>query len=379
MHNFQIEAKRNVEKSDTESVSRMSELESTKEQLLKEHEAIKKRFDQLLVRERSAREEIRELKGKLLKKFVCFFLLQRIYVIFFIFRPILSARSDKSERSIKEQLQKKINSLENEIVELKENLARQISINESHRVKISQDFERWNRQKHYQQLSEKLKNKLKAKEADFEKLQETCAGYRILIERLEREKYNLENKIKNLKAGATQHSNNEIEILRLENMRLISENETLCSRLEMQQHHSGGLGAAMLQEKLEGQERKIAILELSAKVRIKMRRPKFLQFILTVLNLTKFLQSAQELCPNFPFSSVKLFSHLTEFRTSLRSRTKLFLFGSSQNAFLKQKTCKRGKNKIVKSNQMKALSEPIHRSCFFGRNCHLLGFQWKPQ
>jgi peptidoglycan hydrolase CwlO-like protein len=74
-----------------------------------------------------------------------------------------------------------------------------------------------------------------------------------------------------LKAGATQHSNNEIEILRLENMRLISENETLCSRLEMQQHHSGGLGAAMLQEKLEGQERKIAILELSAKGTVEVR------------------------------------------------------------------------------------------------------------
>jgi hypothetical protein len=78
MHNFQIEAKRNVEKSDTESVTRVSELESTKEQLLKEHEAIKKRFDQLLVRERSAREEIRELKGKLLKKFVRFFVAKNL-------------------------------------------------------------------------------------------------------------------------------------------------------------------------------------------------------------------------------------------------------------------------------------------------------------
>ncbi|XP_044259542.1 centrosomal protein of 290 kDa-like isoform X2 [Tribolium madens] len=247
------EARKNVEKFDSESSSKVSELESTKEQLLKEHEAIKKRFDQLLVRERTAREEIRELKGKLLKK------------------PILSARSDKSEKSIKEQLQRKVTSLENEILELKDKLTTQISINEGHRVKIAQNFERWNKQKHFQQLSEKLKNKLKAKEADFEKLQETCAGYRILIERLEREKYNLENKIRNMKTGTAQHINHEIEMLKLENMKLISENEALTSKLEMQQYHSGGLGAAMLQEKLEGQERKIAILELSSKGSVEVR------------------------------------------------------------------------------------------------------------
>ncbi|XP_015840436.1 centrosomal protein of 290 kDa isoform X2 [Tribolium castaneum] len=247
------EARKNVEKFDSESSSKVSELESTKEQLLKEHEAIKKRFDQLLLRERTAREEIRELKGKLLKK------------------PILSARSDKSEKSIKEQLQKKVTSLENEIVELKDKLATQISVNEGHRVKIAQNFERWNKQKHFQQLAEKLKNKLKAKEADFEKLQETCAGYRILIERLEREKYNLENKIRSMKSGTAQHINHEIEMLKLENMKLISENEALASKLEMQQHHAGGLGAAMLQEKLEGQERKIAILELSSKGSVEVR------------------------------------------------------------------------------------------------------------
>ena len=145
-------------------------------------------------------------------------------------------------------------------------------------MKISQDFERWNKQKHYQQLSEKLKAKLKAKEGDFEKLQETCAGYRSLIERLEREKYNLEIKIRNLKSGTTQQSSAEIEMLKLGNMKLMLENETLTSKLEMQQHHSGGLGAAMLQEKLEAQERKIAILELSNKV--SETRCKFIKIVL---------------------------------------------------------------------------------------------------
>lgn len=183
------------------------------------------------------------------------------------YRPILSARSDKTEKSVKEQLQKKVSSLEKENEELKQSLAQQISFNEAHRLKASDDFNRWNKQKYYQQLSDKLKTKLTSKEADFEKLQESCAGYRILIERIEREKYNLEIKIKNLKSNNINYSNTELEMLRLENLKLISENEALTSRLEMQHHHSGGLGAAMLQEKLEAQERKITILELAAKVR----------------------------------------------------------------------------------------------------------------
>lgn len=90
---------------------------------------------------------------------------------------------------------------------------------------------------------------------------------RLLIERLEREKYNLENRIKSLKtANAIPDSARELEILKIENMKLLEDLKNLNSRLELQQHHSGALGAAMMQEKLESQERKIAILELSAKV-----------------------------------------------------------------------------------------------------------------
>lgn len=51
-------------------------------------------------------------------------------------------------------------------------------------------------------------------------------------------------------------------------MKLLEDLRNLNSKLEMQQHHSGALGAAMMQDKLECQERKIAILELTAKVSI---------------------------------------------------------------------------------------------------------------
>lgn len=177
------------------------------------------------------------------------------------------ARTDKTDKSIKEQLQKKVSALENEIIELKEKLHEQIAINDCHKVKISDDFDRWKKQKYWQQNVEKMKNKLKEKDMEMEKLQNTCSGYRMLIERLEREKHNLENRIKALKQTNLGSINvQENEVLKMENVKLLTEIDTLQSKLKMQQHHSGGLGAAMLQEKLEAQERKIAILEVSSKV-----------------------------------------------------------------------------------------------------------------
>lgn len=178
-------------------------------------------------------------------------------------------RADKSEKSIKEQLQKKVSILESEIDELKVKLNEQIAINDCHKVKISDDFDRWKKQKNFQQSMEKMKNKLKEKDMELDRLQNTCSGYRILIERLEREKHNLENRIKSLKQSNVNTINlNEIEMLKMENVKLSSEIDNLTSKLKMQQLHAGGLGAAMLQEKLEAQERKIAILEVSSKVRV---------------------------------------------------------------------------------------------------------------
>jgi len=64
----------------------------------------------------------------------------------------------------------------------------------------------------------------------------------------------------------TAASDKHIKALELENGKLQAEVATLQSKLEMQQHHAGGLGAAMLQERLEAQQRHIAVLELTKKV-----------------------------------------------------------------------------------------------------------------
>ncbi|CAH0553139.1 unnamed protein product [Brassicogethes aeneus] len=232
---------------------KLTNLESTNETLQKENELLRKKYEQLMQRERNIREEVRELKGQLMKK------------------PIISAKSDKSEKSIKDQLQRKISTLENEIIQLKENLSAQIAINETHKVKSDEDFERWKKLKYWQQTTEKLKSKLNEKDLKLTRLQQTTSGYRMLIERLEREKHNLENRIKNLKTDCNKSNDETIEMLRIENMKLLAENQSLISKLEISQHHAGGLGVSLLQEKLEGQERKIAVLEVSAKGSVEVR------------------------------------------------------------------------------------------------------------
>ncbi|KAK9884908.1 hypothetical protein WA026_009146 [Henosepilachna vigintioctopunctata] len=237
--------------SENEFLSKLADMEKIREQAAKENDALKKRFETLLRRERSAREEIRDLKGQLLKS-----------------KTSASARPERGERSLKDQLQKKNAALEEEIVRLKNELAAQVAVNESHRVKISEDFDRWKKQKQSQQIIERLRAKLNEKEAEMEKKDQTCSGYRSLIDRLEREKHNLENRIKAMKNNVNifaMGNTQQTEALTAENIKLSAEIEELKAKLEIQQRHAGGLGAVMLQEKLEAQERKLAVLELSGK------------------------------------------------------------------------------------------------------------------
>lgn len=68
--------------------------------------------------------------------------------------------------------------MENDVESLKSALTEQISINETHKVQAAEDFDKWKKMKHWQQTADKLKNKLKEKEVEFEKLQQTSVGYR---------------------------------------------------------------------------------------------------------------------------------------------------------------------------------------------------------
>lgn len=60
--------------------------------------------------------------------------------------------------------------------------------------------------------------------------------------------------------------NGKLEKLTGEKKALEEEVTALKEKLELQMRHEGGIGAAMLHEKLEAQERKLAVLELASQV-----------------------------------------------------------------------------------------------------------------
>ncbi|KAF5299147.1 hypothetical protein FQA39_LY02320 [Lamprigera yunnana] len=247
---MRLETKRSFEKSDSSVSPKVSDLEATNDQLVKDNELLKKKYEQIFLRERQAKEEVYSLKEQLLKK------------------P-LSGRSDKSEKE--EKYQKRIKNLETENEDLKDKLQKQMILSEAHRVTVAEDFEKWKKQKYWQQSAEKLKVKLQEKIEEYDKLNQTCSGYKILIERLEREKHVLENKIKVLRTTESGTISKRIDALHAENDRLTDENETLNEKLHIRKHHSGSLGAAMLEEKLQTQEKKIAVLELTNKCNPEVR------------------------------------------------------------------------------------------------------------
>ncbi|CAG9760704.1 unnamed protein product [Ceutorhynchus assimilis] len=241
--------KREGEKTDKKSLNLNSD-----KHMNKEIDTLRSKYKEMVDREKVLKDDLKVLTEKLSKQ------------------SNSSVRSQKSERTVKEQLQKKIKSLEDKIKDLNEQLAHEQILNENHRLSASEDYEKWKKQKYWQENCEKYKNKFQASEEELLKMREACKGYRLIIDRLEKEKLHLENRNKSLKSDQRNLiSDQENALLKEENDQLISKLEALQAKIDMLQHGSGALGAALMQEKLEGQERKIAVLELSAKGTIEVR------------------------------------------------------------------------------------------------------------
>lgn len=66
---FQNEAKRQIDRSHQSLTPKLSELESSNEQIIKEYEGLKKRHERLVGQEKNARDEIRLLREKVLKRY----------------------------------------------------------------------------------------------------------------------------------------------------------------------------------------------------------------------------------------------------------------------------------------------------------------------
>lgn len=153
--------------------------EATNRVLKTQLEAMKRQITSIQQREKQAREMIKTLKNQLIR------------------RPVISIKSDKRPTTAREeQLQKKVHDLENELLEVKDELRRQTNINDNKKAKNAAELGLWDKQKRYQEMSEKLKAKLTEKEIDFERMKANFQIAKNNITRLERERTLLENKMK---------------------------------------------------------------------------------------------------------------------------------------------------------------------------------------
>lgn len=225
----------------------LNRADATNRVLKTQLEALKRQVTSIQQREKQAREMIKTLKNQLIR------------------RPVISVKSDKHpSTSREEQLQKKVSELENELLEVKDDLRRQTNINDNKKAKNAAELGLWDKQKRYQELSEKLKAKLTEKEIDFERMKANFQIAKNNITRLERERAMLENK---LKSGRYLH-----------NVNVAQQNH--CPHCNHQKHPiaetpttaTSDIGSEMshelisaLKSRIESQQRRIIALELDGK------------------------------------------------------------------------------------------------------------------
>ncbi|XP_055606645.1 centrosomal protein cep290 [Uranotaenia lowii] len=133
-------------------------------------EALKRQILSIQQREKQSRDLVKTLKNQLIK------------------RPVIAMKPDRTTTPREDQLARKVQMLETELHDTKEELRKQISINESRRAKNAAELDLWNKQKRWQQIAEKLKLQLRERELELEKLKVHFNTAKTTIVRMEREK-----------------------------------------------------------------------------------------------------------------------------------------------------------------------------------------------
>ncbi|EAT42669.1 AAEL005809-PA, partial [Aedes aegypti] len=148
-------------------------------------EALKRQILSIQQREKQSRDLVKTLKNQLIK------------------RPVISMKPDRVPTPREEQLARKLQQLETELLDTKDELRKQININENRRAKNAAELDLWNKQKRWQQMAEKLKVQLKEREVELDKLKVHFNSAKNTIVRLEREKAILEGRsIRGSSAGS---------------------------------------------------------------------------------------------------------------------------------------------------------------------------------
>ena len=212
-------------------------------------EALKRQITNIQQREKQAREMIKTLKNQLIR------------------RPVISVKGDKRPNSQRdEQLQRKVQELDSELLDVKDELRRQININDNKRAKNAAELGLWDKQKRYQEMSEKLKVKLTEKEIDCERMKANLQIAKNNIMRLEKEKTMFENRMKSGRyLTSTGVGNNFCETCnaaaRDTPVTLVG-SEMSSTMINAGNHHEL---VNVLKSRVESQQRRIITLELEGK------------------------------------------------------------------------------------------------------------------
>lgn len=214
-------------------------------------EALKRQITNIQQREKQAREMIKTLKNQLIR------------------RPVISVKGDKRPNSQRdEQLQRKVQELDSELLDVKDELRRQININDNKRAKNAAELGLWDKQKRYQELSEKLKVKLTEKEIDCERMKANLQIAKNNITRLEKEKTMFENRMKSgryLSGAGVGHNSycGTCNVAAQRDTPLTSATSETGSSMINDGNHNEMVN--VLKSRIESQQRRIISLELEGK------------------------------------------------------------------------------------------------------------------
>ncbi|KAL7306503.1 hypothetical protein TKK_0001202 [Trichogramma kaykai] len=152
--------------------SRRSDYDSTQTHI----ENLRKQLQAHIEKEKSYKNEITELQQQLSRRYMA----------------IKTQEKKASKREL--QLERKVKELEEELYEAKELLDRHFIAMQAKRAKTAEDLGLWEKLKNWQKAAERLKEKLREKTEECQKLQQNHDKLRNLIACMEREKWFLRGK-----------------------------------------------------------------------------------------------------------------------------------------------------------------------------------------
>ncbi|XP_058789831.1 centrosomal protein cep290-like isoform X2 [Phymastichus coffea] len=195
------------------------------EQLHSQVDNLRKQLHGASDRERSYKSEIAGLKQEISKRYMA-----------------VKAQEKKASRR-ETYLEKKVKELEEELHETKELLGRHYVAQQAKRAKTAEDLGLWEKLKKWQQTAERLKEKLKEKSDECQRLQNNYEKLRSLIVCMEREKWYLRGKFRSESVPipawtpsteATQNNDALVEELQRECQELRDRVRELVARLNSQ-------------------------------------------------------------------------------------------------------------------------------------------------